>query len=106
MAYLKSFEIFESELNETAPSELNEGASAIKVNPELKAMLSTKVKALSPEDKEKLKSQLLDFGKTFKLTPEQMKNPELVAKALLDGGMVKENFSYDGDLDGINKDLS
>jgi hypothetical protein len=105
MAYLKSFEIFESELNDVQEGEINEAATAIKINPELKQMLTSKVKALTPEDKEKLKSQLLDFGKTFKLSAEMMKNPEAVAKALLDAGMVKENFSYDGDVDDINEGL-
>jgi hypothetical protein len=103
MTYVKTFAIFESE-TESGFESVNEAMSkAIKANPELKTKLEDEIKKMSPEDMDALKADVTKLGAKLKLSANDMKNPEIVAKALLDAGMVKESFSYDGDIDNLNE---
>jgi hypothetical protein len=105
MTYVKTFAVFESE-TETGFEAVNEAMTkAIKANPELKTKLEDEIKKLSPEDMEALKADMVKLGAKLKLSANELKNPEVVAKALLDAGMVKESFSYDGDIDNLNEGL-
>jgi hypothetical protein len=94
MTYVKTFAIFESENG----TELNEAAvSSIKSTPEMKKMISDEIKKLTPEKKDQLKSELADLAGKLKLSGEDLKNPAVVAKALLGAGLVKE--SVDTEID-------
>jgi len=104
MAHLKSFAIFEAQLIGSI-EELNEAAAAqMKVNPKAKEALTKELKDLSPEERSKLKTEVENLAKKLKLDVKDLTDTAKVAKAIVDTGMIKENFEFSGeDLnEGIN----
>lgn len=101
MAYVKTFAIFESEAVNEA-----EGFNIKGVKPEFKKMITSEVKKLSDEDKEKLASDMGTLAAKLNLSVADLEDHNKVAMALLNAGMITENFSYDGDVDQLTEDLN
>jgi len=101
MTYVKTFEIFESEAMNEA-----EGFNIKGVKPEFKKMITSEVKKLSDEDKKKLASEMETLAAKLNLSVNDLKDHNKVAMALLNAGMITENFSFDGDVDQLTEDLN
>lgn len=95
MKYVKSFSIFESELNE------NVKVSPEKVlNKEAKEVVKSEIEKLSDKDKETLKNDLIKLADKLKITRiEDLQDVKKVGDALLAAGMVKESFDLDFNLE-------
>jgi len=101
MTYVKTFAIFESEaINEA------EGFNIKGVKPEFKKMITSEVKKLSDEDKKKLASEMGTLAAKLNLSVNDLEDHNKVAMALLNAGMITENFSFDGDVDQLTEDLN
>jgi hypothetical protein len=101
MAYVKTFRIFEAEaINEA------EGFNIKGVKPEFKKMITAEVKKLSDEDKKKLASDMGSLAAKLNLTVADLEDHNKVAMALLNAGMITENFSFSGDEDQLIEDLN
>jgi hypothetical protein len=101
MAYVKTFKIFEAEaINEA------EGFNIKGVKPEFKKMITTEVKKLSDEDKKKLASDMGSIAAKLNLTVADLEDHNKVAMALLNAGMITENFTFEEDEDQLLEDLN
>ena len=101
MAYVKTFKIFEAEAISEA-----EGFNIKGVKPEFKKLITSEVKKLSDAEKEKLASELGTLASKLDLTVDDLDDHNKVAMALLNAGMIVENFSFDGDVDELIEDLN
>jgi len=101
MTYVKTFAIFESEAMNEA-----EGFNIKGVKPEFKKMITSEVKKLSNEDKKKLASEMGTLAAKLNLSVNDLEDHNKVAMALLNAGMITENFSFDGDVDQLTEDLN
>jgi hypothetical protein len=107
MAYVKTFAIFESEYTKIDEAAEVAGQFNIKgVKPELKKIVTDKIKSLSAEEKTKMAEEMGKLASKLELTVDDLADHNKVAMALLNAGMVVENFSYDGDMEELMENIN
>lgn len=110
MKNVKTFADFESAHVKIDEAEQISGKFNIKeVKPELKKVITDKVKEMSDDDKRVVAEEMGKLAAKLGLSVEDLADHNKVAMALLNAGMIVENFSYDGDMnelmEGINEGL-
>lgn len=107
MTYVKTFAIFESEYSKIDEAASTAGEFNIKgLKPEFKKTVTDKVKSLSDAEKTKLAEEMGKLASKLDLTVDDLADHNKVAMALLNAGMVVENFSYDGDVEELMESIN